>query len=177
MKLRAVLASVLALGLTVSVWGCGAKKPPKPATPVVEVSDAGEDAGAEVEDAAPKSLYDRLGGKDGIASVVDVLLKNIAGDPELKKVFAKTTGPRLEAFKTNLADQLCAATGGPCTYKGKDMKEAHKGLKITEKLWDKFVQRLTDALNELKVADAEQSELLALLAPMKDQIVNAGKKK
>ena len=175
MKLRVGLASVLALGITVSVWGCGAKKPPKPATPVVEIADAGVDA--EPEDAAPKSLYDRLGGKEGIAAVIDSLLKNVASDPELKKVFAKTTGPRLENFKKALADQICGATGGPCTYKGKDMKEAHKGMKITEGQWDKFVQRLTDALNEQKVADTEQGELLALLAPMREQVVQSGKKK
>lgn len=176
MKLRVLFAGALALGMTVSAWGCGGKKPPKPMTPVVEVSDAGADAG-EPEDAAPKSLYDRLGGKEGIASVIDLLMKNVAGDAELKKVFAKTTGARLEAFKKNLGDQLCEATGGPCKYAGKDMKDAHKGMKITEGQWDKFVLRLTDALNELKVADAEQSELLALLAPMKEQIVAAGKKK
>ncbi len=175
MKLRVVLASLLALGITISVWGCGAKKPPKPATPVVEISDAGVDA--EPEDAAPKSLYERLGGKEGVAAVIDSLMKNVASDPELKKIFAKTTGARLENFKKSLADQLCAATGGACEYKGKDMKEAHKGMKITEGQWDKFVQRLSDALNEQKVADAEQSELLALIAPMRDQVVQAGKKK
>lgn len=175
MKRRMMVAAVLALGVGGLVVGCGAKKPPKPMTPVVEVTDAGSDAGEE--DAAPKSLYDRLGGKDGVAALVDALVKNVSSDPELKKSFAKTTGPKLEAFKKNLADQLCEATGGPCKYAGKDMKEAHKGLKITEGQWDKFVQRLTDALNELKVADAEQNELLAIVAPMKDQIVSAGKKK
>lgn len=174
MKVRVVTASMLAVGLCVSMWGCGSKTPPKPATPVVEVSDAGSDAAPE--DAAPKSLYDRLGGQEGIASLVDLLIKNVAADPDLKKAFAKTKGDRLENFKKNLGDQLCEAAGGPCKYAGKDMKDAHKGLKVTEVQWDKFVQRLSDALNELKVADAEQSELLAIIAPMKDQIVNAKKK-
>lgn len=175
MKVRVLMASVLAALVAASVWGCGAKKP-KPVTPVVEVVDAGSDAG-EPEDAGPKLLYDRLGGKEGVAALIDALINNVTHDPELKKAFAKTKGDRLEAFKKNLADQLCEATGGPCKYAGKDMATAHKGLKVTEKQWNSFIERFTDALNEQKVADAEQSEILAILAPMKDQIVTAGKKK
>lgn len=155
--------------------GCAGKKPPKPMTPVV-IEDAGPADAAEPEDAAPKSLYERLGGKEGVAAIIDSLMKYVATDPELKKVFAKTTGKRLEAFKQNLADQLCEAAGGQCQYKGKDMKAAHQGMKISEGQWDKFVGMLTASLNEQKVSDNEQSELLAILAPMKDQIVTAKKK-
>lgn len=175
MKLRVLMASMLAVGVAVTVWGCGAKKP-KPVTPTVVVVDAGTDA-AEPEDAAPKSLYDRLGGKEGVAAIIDSLINNVTHDPELKKIFAKTKGDRLEAFKKNLADQLCEVSGGGCKYAGKDMAAAHKGMKITEAQWNKFIERFTDSLNEQKVADAEQSELLALLAPLKDQIVSSGKKK
>jgi len=174
MKVRALMGVALAIAIGAGAWGCGTKKPPKPMTPVV-VEDAGVDA-SEPEDAAPKSLYDRLGGEKGVAAIVDSLLQNIAGDRELKKTFAKTTGKRLEDFKKNLSDQLCEAAGGPCQYKGKDMKAAHAGMKISEAQWDKFVGMLTAALNEQKVADNEQSELLAILAPMKDQIVVAKKK-
>jgi hemoglobin len=169
-----VLLSQVCFGVALGAWGCGGKSPPKPITPTI-IEDAGPPP-PPPEDAAPKALFDRLGGKDGISAIVDSLLKNIAGDPELKKVFAKTTGARLEAFKKNLADQLCEATGGPCQYKGKDMKAAHAGLKVTESQWDKFVLMLTAALNEHKVADDEQSELWAILGPMKDQIVAAKKK-
>ena len=175
MKVRALLGVLLAVGMGAAAWGCGAKKPPKPMTPTV-VEDAGPVDAGEPEDAGPKSLYDRLGGEKGIAAIVDSLLQNIAGDPQLKKIFAKTTGKRLDDFKKNLSDQLCEVAGGSCQYKGKDIKAAHASMKITEAQWDKFVGMLTAALNEQKVADNEQSELLALLAPMKDQIVISKKK-
>ncbi len=163
----------------VVVWmcalgACGAKKPQEPLTPTV-VADAGAPPAPEPEP-APKTLYDRLGGKEGVAAVVESLVKYVATDPQLKKVFAKTTGPKLDAFKKNLADQLCEATDGGCKYQGKEMKAAHTGMGITEAQWDKFVSMLTAALNEQKVADNEQSELLAKLAPMKDLIVAAKKK-
>ncbi|MFO0668822.1 MAG: group 1 truncated hemoglobin [Polyangiaceae bacterium] len=130
MKRRMMVAAVLALG----VGGLVDRLPWR--EEAAEAHDAGGrghrrglDAGEE--DAAPKSFYGNLGGKDGVAALVDAV-KNVGSDPELKKSFAKTTGPKLEAFKKNLADQLCEATGGPCKYAGKDMKEARKGLKIAE---------------------------------------------
>src|SRR5580693_9042431 len=78
--------------------------------------------------AAQKSLYDRLGGKPAIQAVVHDFLGNVAADSAINKRFAKTDIPKLEGL---LVDQVCAATGGPCTYGGKDMKTAHQGMHIT----------------------------------------------
>src|ERR1700753_817551 len=72
---------------------------------------------------APKSLYARLGGKDAIKAVVHDFLGNVAADTKINKRFAKTDIPKLEGL---LVDQVCQATGGPCTYGGKDMKTAHQ---------------------------------------------------
>src|SRR4051812_16264172 len=78
---------------------------------------------ASAEPAKPKSLFDRLGGKDAIAKVVDAALKNITEDKRINKFFAKTVKDpkKVDALKANLVDQICQATGGPCEYKGKDM--------------------------------------------------------
>src|SRR5215813_14929805 len=73
--------------------------------------------------AQKKSLYDRLGGKDAITAVVDDFVANVAADKRINGFFAKADVPRL---KRNLVDQICQATGGPCTYTGKDMRTAHK---------------------------------------------------
>ena len=121
----------------------------------------------------PKSLYERLGGKDAIAKVVDASLKNISEDKRINKYFTKTVKDpkKLEALKTNLIDQICQATGGPCEYKGKDMKTAHKGMKIKEADFTAFVEDVTKALETSGVAKAEQDELLGALGPMKADIV------
>jgi len=72
------------------------------------------------------SLYDRLGGKPAITAVVDDCIGNVAGDTRINKRFAAADIPRL---KTMLVNQICQASGGPCTYTGASMKDAHKGMK------------------------------------------------
>jgi len=115
-----------------------------------------------------KSLYDRLGGKDAITAVVDDFVANVAADKRINGFFAKADIPRL---KRNLVDQICQATGGPCTYTGKDMKTAHKGMGITDADFNALVEDLQKSLNKFKVPDKEQGELLGALAPLKPQIV------
>jgi hemoglobin len=115
-----------------------------------------------------KSLYDRLGGKDAITAVVDDFVGNVAGDKRINGFFAHTDVPRL---KRNLVDQICAATGGPCTYTGKDMKTAHKGMGITDADFNALVEDLTKSLNKFNVPAKEQGELLGILGPLKPQIV------
>ncbi len=178
MKTRtlAVLFSLATLSIPVFV-ACGPKKPANPVqAPPVEVVDAGDDAAVDAAPPAPQTLYDRLGGKDGVAAVVDSLIKNVSADPDIKKYFAKETGAKLDHFKQMLNDQICEAAGGPCKYAGKDMKTAHTGMKINDAAWDAFVKDFTLALAENKVGDAETGELLAIVAPMHDDIVPAKKK-
>jgi hemoglobin len=80
-------------------------------------------------------------------------------------------GPDIEKLKSNIADQICDATGGPCSYLGRDMKTTHKGMKITEAEWNATVDNLGKALDKNKVGEKEKSELVGLLAPMKPDIV------
>src|SRR5262245_45397376 len=107
--------------------------------------------------AAPKSLYDRLGGKPAIQAVVHDFLGNVAADAKINKRFAHTDIPKLEGL---LVDQVCNATGGPCTYAGKDMKAAHQGMKITAAEFDALVGDLKKSLDKLKVGAPEQKDLL-----------------
>jgi len=118
--------------------------------------------------AAPKSLYDRLGGKPAIQAVIHDFLGNVAADAKINKRFAKTDIPKLEGL---LVDQVCNATGGPCTYAGKDMKTAHQGMKITEAEFNALVGDLKKSLDKYKVGAPEQKDLLGALGGMKGDIV------
>lgn len=122
---------------------------------------------------AKKSLYSRLGGKKAITAVVNEFVGIVAADTRINKFFAAAAGDpkRLAMFKTKLVDQICQGTGGPCKYKGKDMKTAHKGMGIDEDDFNALVQDLVAALNKLNVPQAEQNELLGILGPMKGDIV------
>jgi hemoglobin len=117
------------------------------------------------------SLYRRLGGREGIALVVGDFTTNMAGDARVNERFKGLKPPEVEKFKSNLADQICEAAGGPCSYLGKDMKKAHEGMKITEAEWNATVDNLAKALDKHKVDAQSKQELLGALGPMKKDIV------
>jgi hemoglobin len=118
----------------------------------------------------PTSLYDRLGGKDAIVAVVDDFSSRCAADGRINQKFARTDITRLRKM---LVDQVCEATGGPCKYTGRDMKEAHLGMGVTSGEFTALVGNLIATLNQFKVPQAEQDELITALAPMKGDIVEA----
>ena len=129
---------------------------------------ASDTTAAAVSDTTPKSLYDRLGGKSAITAVVDTFVARVAADARINKKFARSNIPRVKAM---LVDQICAQTGGPCTYTGRTMKEAHRDMKVTEGEFNALVEDLVSALNTFSVPKKEQDELLAALGSMKGDIV------
>jgi len=115
-----------------------------------------------------KSLYDRLGGKKSITAVVDEFVARVVADKRINAFFAKANAPKL---KKNLVDQICQASGGPCKYTGKSMKEAHKGMGISSADFNVLVEDLVGALDKFKVGEKEKNDLLGALGPMKSDIV------
>jgi hemoglobin len=129
---------------------------------------AGDKGGGGETTAPQTSLYERLGGTDGISKVVDLFLKNVGGDDRINARFANSD---LGHLRQMLIDQICFATGGPCKYTGKNMKEAHAGMKITEDEFNALVEDLVKALDAAGVPAAEKGELLTALGGMKGDIV------
>jgi hemoglobin len=167
-------AALVALACAASV-ACGAKAPLPPVEP--PVSEVVADAGPTDVDAAPAStLYDRLGGKEGVDAIVDSFTKNLLADPRVNKVFKKSKDG-LAQFKQHLAEQVCQLGGGPCQYSGKTMADAHKGMGITDAQFDAVVEDLKLALDEKGASEQDKSELFAALAPMKGDIVTDKKAK
>jgi len=119
----------------------------------------------------PPTLYKRLGGREGIALVVGDFVTNMSGDNRVNARFKDMKAADVEKLKSNLADQICDATGGPCSYLGRDMKATHQGMKITEAEWTATVENLSKALDKHNVALKDKSELLGMLGPMKADIV------
>lgn len=151
MSIRSVLLSIV---LAASACGGGSKKEPTTST---------------TSQPSGKSLYDRLGGVDAIKAVVkDFVEENVAKDPRINARFANADIPRLEQM---LTDQICQATGGPCTYTGKNMKEAHVGMGINDAEFNALVEDLKKSLTKFNVPQAEQDELIGALAGMHDDIV------
>lgn len=130
---------------------------------------AAVDTAKAVTDTMPaKSLYERLGGKAAITAVVDSFVGLVSGDARINKKFAKSDVGRV---KTMLVDQICNQTGGPCTYTGRSMKEAHANMGVTEGEFNALVDDLITTLRAFNVPSKEQNELLTALGSMKGDIV------
>jgi hemoglobin len=123
--------------------------------------------------ASKDSLYKSLGGKKAITAVVDEFVARVAADNRINGFFKQTASDpaRLAAFKMKLVDQICEASGGPCKYKGKDMKSAHAGMGISGGDFNALVEDLVGALDKFHVKEADKNALLGVLGPMKKDIV------
>lgn len=115
------------------------------------------------------SLYDQLGGKPGITKIIDGMITHVAQDQRIKAFFANANIPRLKML---LVEQVCAATGGPCTYTGESMREAHKGMNINSAQFNALVEDLQKSFVDNNVPIGAGNKLLAILAPMKKDVVH-----
>ena len=123
---------------------------------------------------AEKSLYERIGGVNAIAMVVDRFSDEIVKNPKLNVNPAliewNKTGllPGLKFMRTLWVSQ---ASGGPFSYTGKDMREAHKDLHISSAEFDEVGAEIGRALDHFKVPEGEKQELLAAIVARKGEVV------
>ena len=119
------------------------------------------------------TLYERLGGKEAIAAVINDFVDTVGSDERIKneKVAQRLKAIDIDNLKSLLVDQVCQGSGGPCEYKGRNMKEAHAGLEISNADFDYVVDDLVKTLDKYKVPQKEKDELLAILGPMRPDIV------
>ena len=145
-----------AAALLVAACGSGDDQPAQDTTATAAAADSA------------RSLYDRLGGQSAITAVVDSFAARVAADDRINKKFAKSD---LGRVKSMLVQQVCAQTGGPCTYTGRSMKEAHLNMGVTEGEFEALVEDLVATLKAFNVPEREQNELLTALGAMKSDIV------
>jgi hemoglobin len=164
MNLRMTLMTVLAV---CSLAACGGGKK----NDTTGGGGGGEGGGGG--GAATASLYDRLGGKDGITAVVDQFVAAVVADDRINTFFKNADAANL---KKKLVEQIsnaagCVQDGKPCPYTGKDMKTAHAGMGIKEADFNALVEDLSKTLDAAGVKEKEKGELLGALGPLKSQIV------
>jgi hemoglobin len=144
--------------------------------PVLALAAAIPSAATQAQ--AGKPLYDRLGGLYAIASVVDAFIERLYvndvlnANPAIREARARVPKAGL---KVHLATMVCQATGGPCRYVGRTMKEAHAHLNITEKEWAAMVADFRKTLDEFKVPVPEQEELVKIVESTRADIVVGAK--
>ncbi len=128
--------------------------------------------GSQTTAPSTPSLYRRLGGREGIAGVVDAFWTNALADPRIGPAFKALPAAKVAPLRTNIADFICENTGGPCSYGGRTMQESHKGLKLTKEDVDACNAALAKALDQKGVGAAEKSELMAVVVGLMPQIAN-----
>jgi hemoglobin len=110
-----------------------------------------------------QSLYERLGGYDALAAVVENLLPRLIGDDQLGRFWANRSEDGIEREKQLLVDFLASSAGGPMYYTGREMLLSHKGMKISTADWDAFIGHLNATLDTFQVPEQERGEVLAFI--------------
>jgi hemoglobin len=117
---------------------------------------------------ADPALYRAFGEKPGLVKLMDDLMLRIEADPRLAPQFKDANKQRV---KEQLVDQFCVVTGGPCVYKGADMKSAHANLEIGKGDFNALVEVLQNAMTAQGIGFRSQNQLLAQLAHMHRDVI------
>ncbi|HEX9445989.1 MAG TPA: group 1 truncated hemoglobin [Candidatus Binatia bacterium] len=120
-----------------------------------------------------KSLYERLGGYEGITALANDLLPRLQADSQLGRFWQNRGADGIAREKQLLVDYLCANAGGPMYYTGRDMKTSHKGMKISESDWSAFLQHAGATLKAVQVPKQECDEIVAFVLSLKADIVES----
>jgi hemoglobin len=131
----------------------------------------------ETNKPAEKPLYERLGGVYAVATVVDDFIERLLvndvlnANPAINE--ARKRVPKA-GLKFQVTALVCQVTGGPQKYTGRQMKESHQHLNITEKEWQAMVSDFKKTLDSFKVPEKEQQELFTIVGSTKGDIVMTG---
>jgi hemoglobin len=116
-----------------------------------------------------ETLYERLGGSEGIKSIASDIVDNHFSNPVVSKRFADSD---ITKVKKGAADFIITGTGGPAVYEGKDMIATHKGMNINDMEFMAVVDDIMGALNKNSVGQREQEEVLFILYSLRNDVVN-----
>jgi hemoglobin len=168
--MRSLLGCAPVLGLaSILVAGC-----PRSA------SESGQNGDSEPEPvtlpdpgSGSKALYVRLGGIEGIRTVVDELVSRMAADTRIQRFFVGTDFLRL---KHQLVVHVCQLSGGPCRYRGRSMRAVHRGRRIRSVHFEALMQDARDALRASQIGEKERYELLSILRALKPDVVEPARR-
>lgn len=121
-----------------------------------------------------KSLYQRLGGYDVIAGIIDDMFGRLRSDPHFQRFGIGRSIDSHNRSRQLLVEQICALAGGPCIYLGRDMKTSHGGLSITSAEWEANIRHTIGSLEKFRIPQPEQQEFLELFTRYKSEIVESG---
>jgi hemoglobin len=114
------------------------------------------------------ALFEQFGGRDGLTRIMDDVMRRWLANPRTRPFFENSDQDRV---KVQLVEQFCVIMKGPCTYSGRTMAEAHRGMNVNEGAFFALVEELQVTLNKMNVPLRAQNRLIAALAPMHRDII------
>lgn len=127
-------------------------------------------ANAAIKTAPNESAIAGFGGYAGLMKINLDLVARLKANTLIGSLFQDTDAQRLAGL---LSDQFCELLGGGCNYEGVDMKSSHQGMGIKTHHFNALAEELQRAMDAADVSQAEQFRLIAKLAPMRRDIVEA----
>ena len=131
-------------------------------------ADAPASTASSSATAGGPSLYERLGRRPGIDTVVHTFVGNVGRD---KRINVRFMFVDMDVLQSHLTDQVCSASGGPCPYTGRQMKPLHASMHVRGTEFDAMGEDLVAALKTHAVPERETKELLAIIASTRPDIV------
>ncbi|MEN3323038.1 group 1 truncated hemoglobin [Mariniflexile soesokkakense] len=121
-----------------------------------------------------KTLFERLGSRDGISNIVDDTVENHMNNPHVSARFLpyKDKPQHLAIIKQHTIDFFSAGSGGPVTYKGKDMVTAHTGMNISPEEYMHVIDDIFMALDKNSIDEETKKDVLAILWSLKSMIIS-----
>lgn len=118
------------------------------------------------------TLYQRIGGYDSIAEIVDDFFARMAEDERLQVYFAGLSEDSMRQVRQDTVDFVCEKTGGPCFYTGRDLDEAHEGIGISPADWERATELMAATLDARGVQGELRDEIGTFLAGLREDIVD-----
>ena len=115
------------------------------------------------------SVFDRIGGAPAVDAAVDIFYKKVLSDDRISHFFDTVD---MEGMHAKQKAFLTMAFGGPNEYTGKDMREAHKHMNLTEEHFTAVAEALVGTLEELEVPQADIDEIVGIAVSVKDDVLN-----
>ena len=115
------------------------------------------------------SIYEKIGGEDAVDAAVDIFYKKVLSDDRINHFFDSIDmSNQIQKQKSFLT----VVFGGPNKYTGKDMREAHKHMHLTEKHFGAVAENLVSTLHELSVPQEIIDEIVGIALSVKDDVLN-----
>lgn len=117
----------------------------------------------------PKTLYEKFGGHEGIGKVVEKFYEHVLADNTVSHFFKNTNMTKQKVHQTNFVS-LCL--GGPNKYEGRNMREAHAGMKLTDKEFNAIATHLSNTLKSFGVSNEDIDATLKIVETTRKDVLN-----